>query len=85
LHFTLLHEKHNNTITQYYNAPATMANEQAERPGHRYTEDKAVHLIGVYTAILSMLLLIGWMHLTLLNPLREEAKEMVCTVVSRAK
>jgi hypothetical protein len=56
-----------------------MANEQAERPVHQYTEDKAVHLIRVYSAVLTMLLLIGWMHLTLLNPLREEAKAMVCS------
>jgi hypothetical protein len=75
----LLHEKDKNTNhnrTQH-NAPATMAKEQAERPV--YTKDKAVHLIRVYSAVLTMLLLIGWMHLTLLNPLREEAKAMVCS------
>jgi hypothetical protein len=65
--------------TQQHNAPTTtMANQQAERPV--YTDDKAVHLIRVYSAIVSMLLLIGWMHLTLLKPLKEEAKEMVRTV-----
>jgi hypothetical protein len=73
----LLHEKDKNTNhnrTQH-NAPATMAKEQAERPV--YTKDKAVHLIRVYSAIVSMLLLIGWMHLTLLKPLKTEVIEMV--------
>lgn len=42
-----------------------------------YTEEKAVHLIRVFAAVVSSMLLVGWMQLIVLNPLKEEHAEMV--------
>ena len=42
-----------------------------------YTEEKAVHLIRVYGALVSGSLLIGWLHVILINPMKQEVKDMV--------
>jgi hypothetical protein len=46
------------------------------KPKYSSTE-KAVQLVRVYLAMLSAALLIGWMHQTLLKPLKQEGLEMV--------
>jgi hypothetical protein len=42
-----------------------------------YTEEKAVRLFRTSTALLSMSLLICWSQIVILQPLEENAKEMV--------
>ena len=42
-----------------------------------YTEEKAVHLVRVFSATLAALMLIGWMDLVLIRPMKVDKLEMV--------
>mmetsp|Transcript_28910 Transcript_28910/g.69755 ORF Transcript_28910/g.69755 Transcript_28910/m.69755 type:complete len:227 (+) Transcript_28910:27-707(+) len=41
-----------------------------------YTKEKARHLVRVYLSVLCALLLIAWLNLFIVNPLKKDAKEM---------
>jgi hypothetical protein len=47
------------------------------KPVQVYTKEKARHLVHVYSAILCGMLLIGWLNIFLVNPLKNDRKEMV--------
>lgn len=47
-----------------------------------YTEEKAVHLIRVFLAVLSIMILLGWQHIILLNPLKRGKADMVRWILS---
>lgn len=46
-------------------------------PKPMYSEEKAVHLVRVFSALLSSLLLIGWLHLIIVKSMAAEGAEMV--------
>lgn len=56
---------------------ATRGTKPVARAQPIYTEEKAVHLVNVFIAILSFMILIGWLEIMLLTPLRLEKIEMV--------
>mmetsp|Transcript_113442 Transcript_113442/g.169703 ORF Transcript_113442/g.169703 Transcript_113442/m.169703 type:complete len:226 (-) Transcript_113442:56-733(-) len=45
-------------------------------PHQQYTNEKAVHLIRIYSVIMTIFSLIGWLHLIIVRPLKVEGKEM---------
>lgn len=47
------------------------------QPKQIYTKEKAQHLVRVYMSVLCAVLLIGWLNIFIVNPLRTDAKEMV--------
>jgi hypothetical protein len=55
-----------------------MATEQTRyRPTQVYTEEKAIHLVRVFMNVLSIMFLLAWQHIVLLNPLKRGKAEMV--------
>ncbi len=55
----------------------TMANTSVHRPVPIYTEEKALHLIKVFIAVVSIMLLLGWQQIIVLNPLKTGKADMV--------
>jgi hypothetical protein len=56
---------------------AKPAADQKTNPTQVYTKEKARHLVHVYSATVCGMLLIGWLNLFLVNPLKDDEKEMV--------
>lgn len=54
-----------------------MATKATNRQAQLYTEEKAVHLVRVFISILSVMLLLGWLQLILLHPLKRGRADMV--------
>ncbi|CAJ1942196.1 unnamed protein product [Cylindrotheca closterium] len=52
-----------------------MANSK-HKPKQVYTKEKARHLVRVYLSVLCAVLLIGWLNLFIVNPMKTDAKEM---------